>query len=216
MRRAAILLLLAVWAMAVHAGVEDDREPILLVAHPSMPDRNFARSVVAVGFPQDSGPMGVILNQPSPLTLGGVFAQERPALAHLPDPIYFGGPVAPDGILFVFRAPEHPVKALPLGADWYLSGDGAVFERLVADSAGAGERRFFAGYSGWAEGQLAGEIERGDWFVLPLDTAVLNDPDTETLWSRLMQRTKGQSARHAVPSWRTARTAARGDPTRQH
>lgn len=215
MARTAILLLLAVWTIAVQAGVEDDREPILLVAHPSMPDRNFARSVVAVAFPQDSGPMGVILNQRSPLTLGSVFAAERPALADLADPIFFGGPVAPDGILFVFRAPEHPVKALPLGADWYLSGDGAVFERLVADSASAAERRFFAGYSGWAEGQLAAEIERGDWFVLPLDPMLLTDPDTDTLWSRLLKRAQGQSVRRGTPVSIHARTAARGDP-RQH
>lgn len=196
MRRAAGVLL-ALWVAVVQAGVEDDGEPVLLIASPGMPDSNFAHSVVAVAFPQDSGPMGVILNHPSPLTLGELFATDRPSLADLADTVYFGGPVAPDGILFVFRAPEHPIKALPLGADWYLSGDGAVFDRLVAGAGSGATRRFFAGYAGWAEGQLDREVDRGDWHVLPLDTDLLTDGDPATLWDRLLQRAKAQTARRA-------------------
>ncbi|MFO1318402.1 MAG: YqgE/AlgH family protein [Burkholderiales bacterium] len=211
MRRAAALLL-ALWVAVVHAGAEDDGDPVLLIAHPAMPDPNFAHSVVAVGFPQDSGPMGVILNHPSPLTLGQLFAADRPALAELSDTVFFGGPVMPDGILFVFRAAGHPVKALPLGDDWYLSGDGAVFERLVADPATMPARRFFAGYAGWAEGQLEREVARGDWYVMRLDTTVLGDADTATLWERLLQRAQAQTAalpRPTAVSYRPARDEVR-------
>ena len=47
--------------------------------------------------------------------------------------------------------------------------------------------RVFAGYSGWDAGQLAGEIERGDWIVVP---ALPDDviPGTTRLWGHVLRR----------------------------
>ena len=48
--------------------------------------------------------------------------------------------------------------------------------------------RVFAGYAGWDAGQLAGEIARGDWFVVPAlpdDVLAGQGPD---LWSRVLRR----------------------------
>jgi putative transcriptional regulator len=47
--------------------------------------------------------------------------------------------------------------------------------------------RFFAGYAGWAPGQLAREIERGDWWVLDLDPDALLREDTRGLWDELRE-----------------------------
>jgi putative transcriptional regulator len=190
---AAAVLLLA--AAPVVAGLEDQAEPVLLVAHPRMDDENFARTVVAVGFPQDGGAMGVILNRPSGLSLGELLGDELPQLRGRTDAVGLGGPATPDGMLFVFRAGEHPVRALPLVADWYLSGDGALFDRLSAETPAVPPRaRWFVGYAGWAEGQLDEEVRRGDWLVLPLEAAVLSDADTDTLWERMVARTRERSA----------------------
>lgn len=183
-------------ACLARAGLEDDGEPVLLVAAPRMADDNFARTVVAVGFPQDGGAMGVILNRASGLSLGELLGDDRPGLRSRADPVGLGGPVTPDGMLFVFRAARHPVRALPLVADWYLSGDGGLFDRLTEEPADAAAPRvrWFVGYSGWAEGQLDREVERGDWLVLPLDAAVLADGDGDTLWERMIVRTRARSA----------------------
>ena len=191
------LLLAAGLALAggAHAGVEEDADPVLLVARAGMPDPNFAQAVVLVAFPQDSGPMGVILNRPADMTIGELFGPDRPELREVPDPVFFGGPVQPDGMLFIFRSGEHPIRALPLVDDLYLSGDGAVFERLVADTADGDNRRFFAGFANWAEGQLDREIARGDWHVLRVDAETVLARDTETLWARLLKRATSQSAR---------------------
>jgi putative transcriptional regulator len=188
----AVLLLAAAPAFA---GLEDDAEPLLLVAHPRMDDENFARTVVAVGFPQDGGAMGVILNRPSGLSLGELLGDELPPLRGRADPVGLGGPVTPDGMLFVFRAAEHPVRALPLVADWYLSGDGTLFDRLSSETPATPPRaRWFVGYAGWGEGQLDKEVARGDWLVLPLDQAVLSDLEADTLWERMLVRTRARSA----------------------
>lgn len=193
-------LLLA--ACLSHAGLEDDGQAILLVADPRMDDGNLARTVVAVGFPQDGGAMGVILNRASGLTLGELLGDQVAALSGRPDAVGLGGPVTPDGMLFLFRADSHPVRALPLVEDWYLSGDGQLFDALARLSPDeARERvRYFMGYSGWAEGQLDREVERGDWQVLPLDAAVLRDADPDTLWSRMMARTRARTATLTAPA----------------
>jgi putative transcriptional regulator len=48
--------------------------------------------------------------------------------------------------------------------------------------------RVFAGYAGWSPGQLAAEIDRGDWVVVPaLAEDVLAPPGTD-LWSRILRR----------------------------
>jgi len=51
--------------------------------------------------------------------------------------------------------------------------------------------RVFAGYAGWAAGQLEGEIESGAWWVLDAapDDAFSAEPDT--LWKRVLLRQPG-------------------------
>jgi putative transcriptional regulator len=199
------------------AGVEDDGEAIMLVASPQMPDSRFARTVLVVAFPQDTGPMGVVLNRPAGMTIGDLFGPDRPELAQHEDPILLGGPVEPDGMLFVFPWPEHPVKALPLAEGVYLSGDGKLFESLVSPKDRPARRRFFAGHSAWAEGQLDAEIAEGGWLVLPVDPEALFDPDIAGLYDRLLQRAQGRSAKieptaPAPSAKHAARVPASGAP----
>lgn len=192
--RCVAAIALALLAGVARAGVEDDGEAVMLVASPKMPDPRFARTVLVVAFPQDTGPMGVVLNRPAGMTLGDLFGPDRPELAQHEDPILLGGPVAPDGMLFVFPWPEHPVKALPLSEGIYLSGDGTLFESLVSPKDRPARRRFYAGHSAWAEGQLDAEIAEGGWLVLPVDPEALFDPDIAGLYERLLQRAQGRSA----------------------
>jgi putative transcriptional regulator len=182
------------------APVEEAAEPVLLVASPTMRDPEFVRTVVAVGFPPDVGAMGVILDRPAGTTLGQVLGSVQPEVATRADPLWLGGPVQQDGLVFVFRAAEHPVVALPMGDDCYLSGDGALYRQLLARAAGPGatddppRHRFFLGFAQWSIGQLDAEIARGDWWVLPMDTRVLFDVTAQDLWRSLIERARNPSA----------------------
>jgi len=176
------------------AGVEDDGEAVILLAKPDMPDPRFARTVVLVTFPQDTGPMGVVLNRPLDLQLGKLLSADRPELTDLADTLYSGGPVEPSGILFVFRAPEHPLRALPVIGDVYLSGDGKVFERLAGEGTDPKARRFYAGFAGWAEGQLDNEIAEDGWFVIPVTEEILFGMPVEGMWEALVKRAMGARA----------------------
>jgi putative transcriptional regulator len=46
----------------------------------------------------------------------------------------------------------------------------------------------FAGYSGWAAGQLQGELERGAWHMVPADAATVFETPPERIWPELIKR----------------------------
>lgn len=180
-----LALLLAI--APVHAQ-DTPREAVMLVAHPAMTDLRFAESVVVVTFPPDAGPMGVILNKPGRLTLNAIWP-DRPDRATRTDTLYYGGPVEPDGLLFLFRLSPPPERALWVTGDIWFSGDGAILETLLMESAPAPERqRFFTGYAGWAPGQLEYEIALGGWYVLQVDPEVIFHMETGDMWERMLER----------------------------
>ena len=165
----------------------ESRDSILLVAARHLNDPNFARSVVLVMFPPDAGPSGVILNRPTSMTLRDIWPE--PDKRHgRTDALYIGGPVEPDGLLFLFRMAPPPSRAWRATEDIYFSGDGQLLEKLLEQTDSIQQQRFFAGYAGWATGQLEWEISRGDWHVLEVDPEIIYDTDPETLWTRMYQR----------------------------
>jgi putative transcriptional regulator len=159
----------------------------LLVAQPDMLDPNFSRTVVLVTRPEDSGPLGVILNRPTNVQLRELYP-ERTELAGRDDLVFFGGPVQPDALLFAFRSAAKPPKGLAVTSDIYISGFSEVLDELLKHPENAHEQRFFAGYAGWAQGQLEFEIERGGWYRLPLDVDAIFKMNPLTIYEDLVKR----------------------------
>ena len=159
----------------------------LLVAQPDMLDPNFSRTVVLVTRPEDSGPLGVILNRPSNVQLRELYP-DRKELTGRDDLVFFGGPVQPDALLFAFRSAAKPPKGLAVTGDIYISGFSEVLDELLKHPENANEQRCFAGYAGWAQGQLEFEIERGGWFTLPLDVDAIFKMNPLTIYEDLVKR----------------------------
>jgi putative transcriptional regulator len=160
-----------------------------LAAAPGLQDPNFRRTVVLIIDHTASGTLGVVLNRPSEVPVCDVLPLWGPH-ATLPRALYVGGPVQ--------RRAALCVAALPAGVDAErtegmikVRGSLALID-LEADPELMAPQlrglRVFAGYAGWGEGQLAGEISRGDWVVVPaLADDVLAPADTD-LWSRILRR----------------------------
>ena len=180
-------LLSAAYVSAADVNPKGQRDSILLVAARHMMDPNFARTVVLVMFPTDSVPSGVILNRPSRVMLRDVWPDDTQRQGRT-DTLFIGGPVEPDGLLFLFRMTPSPERAWWAIDDVYFSGDGDLLETLLETHAPDPAQRFFAGYAGWAPGQLENEIARGDWHVLAADPNVIYDTELATLWQRIYQR----------------------------
>ena len=92
----------------------DDAQPmksILLVARKNLPDPFFRDSVVLVTRSAGLAPVGVIVNRPTDVPLSSVFPDiERLRLRE--EILFFGGPVACEQLVVVFRAAVPPTETI--------------------------------------------------------------------------------------------------------
>jgi len=161
---------------------EPDRlNAILLVARPKLADPSFAESVVLVMNNLGPGPVGIIVNRPTRVSVSHLFP-ENPRIARLPERIYFGGPVDFGQVWFLFRARTPPAQSVRAFDDFYLSGDRELLVKLLARDKPMEGVRIFVGHSGWAPGQLEAEIERGDWTSRRADKDAIFDRKLERAW----------------------------------
>ncbi|MGH3367950.1 MAG: YqgE/AlgH family protein [Nocardioidaceae bacterium] len=166
----------------------------LLVATPALADPNFARSVVLLLDHDEDGALGVVISRPSDLPVGEVLPGWT-ELVSRPDVVFAGGPVATDSALAV-AVLNGSEDAAPVGWRPLYPGAGLVDldappELVTGVFAGM---RVFAGYAGWAAGQLEAEVEEGSWYVVPAETDDLMCHDAEVLWRRVLRRQPGELA----------------------
>ena len=164
---------------------------MLLVATPALQDPNFVDTVVLLLDVTEEGALGVVLNRPSQVLVADVLEPWRDVVGE-PEVLFRGGPVGTD--VARLRDPQDtPVGWRPVAG---LIGmvDLDTPTELVDGSLSA--MRVFAGYAGWGAGQLDGEVERQDWYVV---TSEADDPfrdDPEGLRRDVMRRQPGLLAWH--------------------
>jgi putative transcriptional regulator len=161
----------------------------LLVAAPGLLDPHFRRTVIYMIEHRSGGSLGVVLNRPSEVTVRDVLPSWAP-LSSQPPSVFVGGPVESETALCLatVRTGQDPSKVAGLIA---VRGPVALVD-LDSDPSVIAPRlrglRVFAGYSGWEPGQLAGEIARGDWIVVPaIPDDVLARHDSG-LWGHVLRR----------------------------
>ena len=147
----------------------------LLLAHPSLKDDNFRRSVVLLSAHDGDGALGVVLNRPTGRTLGEL--SEELALTTLAGlPVYHGGPVETEKLILV----AWQLRAEP--SEFQLSF-GLNPDRAAALVATPGVCvRGFLGYAGWSAGQLENELTHHTWFTAPAAAYNLAAAEGTGLW----------------------------------
>jgi putative transcriptional regulator len=162
----------------------------LLVASPALVDPNFHRTVVLVLEHGEEGALGVVLNRPSSAEV----AEAAPALAGLVDEdarVHVGGPVEPSAVL-VLTELAGPTEAAVVVFDGVglLAGEGDPNDWAAV----AGQARVFAGYAGWAPGQLETELAEEAWIVEAAEAGDVFAAAPEELWADVLRRKGGQFA----------------------
>lgn len=160
----------------------------LLVATPALVDPNFERTVVLVLDHDEDGALGIVLNRPTGTEVGDVLAGWE-VVAAAPALVFGGGPVEPRAVvgLAVSRPgmePGHTITSRVRTVD--PTGDP---EALRVEVEGA---RIFAGYAGWAPGQLEDEIDQGAWAVVDAEPQDVVAPEPDTLWADVLARQPDQ------------------------
>ena len=180
------------------SGSEQLHPGVLLVAGRDLTDPNFSRSVVLVTHFDDSGTVGLILNRPLPMPA----TQALPPLAGLkPDAggLFLGGPVAVATLQLLIRTDATLDSGSKLVGDVHLVEGAAVLQDLIDGRIQATALRLFAGYAGWAPGQLETELLRGDWFLFPADAETIFASAPERLWPELVDRASERWVRGPLP-----------------
>ncbi len=162
----------------------------LLIAGATLPDPNFARTVVLICQHSEEGALGLVLNRPGELVIGDV-APELAGITGEDAIIDSGGPVQPDALLVLGEFEDASYAGMAVIGTVGLMGDGREIDDLVGVTRRA---RAFAGYAGWGPGQLDAEVARDDWFVAPAGIDDIFDPDPDELWRRVLERKGGHFA----------------------
>ncbi len=166
------------------------RAGALVVATPSLTEPSFARTVVLLlQADPDDGALGLVLNRPSGTGVREVL-DGWADLCEEPAAVFLGGPVSPQGAICLG---QQQLGAPPLGAFSSLENLpalGTVDLDAHPDAIAPAVRRLrvFAGYAGWAAGQLEGEVAEGAWFVLDALPADAFADEPELLWARVLRR----------------------------
>lgn len=151
----------------------------LLVAHPTLRDPNFRRTIILLSnHSADDGAIGIVLNRPTAPPI-----QDSPDIPDLADiPCFVGGPVAQN--VFLLASLEWDAESNSLSFDTYSAPDPSL---LIPPAETHPQLRGFFGYSGWSRGQLEAEIAQSGWIVLPPRPDLIGPGNDENTWKLLMR-----------------------------
>jgi putative transcriptional regulator len=165
----------------------------LLVASVLLSEGVFHRTVVLVLDSDEDGALGVILNEISQTLLDSVLPDWASAVSE-PKLLFHGGPVSPNGAIClasVASPGEEPPGWRPLFDNVGL----LHLDTPIEIVAGAyRDLRIFAGYAGWAAGQLQAEIQQGMWHVAPAEYDDVFGSHPLDLWRAVLRRQHSEMA----------------------
>ena len=149
----------------------------LLIAMPGMADPHFSSTVTLICEHNDEGALGIVINRPLTLTLGGLFEQLElteadPATAE--NPVLMGGPVGPERGFVLHDTANQYENSLPISDDICLTLSRDIIDAM-ATGTGPAKSLVALGYAGWEAGQLESEILANSWLNVPASTDIVFD-----------------------------------------
>ena len=156
----------------------------LLIAMPGMADPNFSTTVTLICEHNDEGALGIVINRPLTLTVGGLFEQldlQDPDPSAAANPVLMGGPVGPERG-FVLHDPAHNYEnSLAISSDICLTLSRDIIDAM-ATGTGPSKSLVALGYAGWDSGQLEGEMLANSWLNVPATPEIVFDMPFTDRW----------------------------------
>lgn len=160
----------------------------LLLASPLLDGGMFDRSVVLMTkYGLKTGARGLILNKMTSETLGGISESHSVPQELRSLPIYLGGPVNPEALVFTSLSRENGqfVYTTPI----------TVTEAVTLTRTPGCMVRAFAGHAEWFPGQLEREMDEFTWVHRDTHASILDFEPDERLWKGMLRQL---SPYHAV------------------
>ena len=154
-----------------------------------MNDNRFENTVIVMLENNEDGAWGLVINKPIghlPIALlidpSLNTSKEREKLYKINIPVFWGGPVETKKI-FILHSNEYESESTNSYGDLSISQDyNILFD--IAKNKGPKNSLIIFGYSGWGEGQLEGEMERGHWILGDIDLDITFDENSQKKWDR--------------------------------
>jgi putative transcriptional regulator len=162
-----------------------------LVADRAIRDPLFSHAVILLVSYGSNGALGLVINHPTNAGLSSVLPEIKGIKGH-GEKVYIGGPVSVDEMFVLFRSATEPGQSLHVFGDVYMSMSRTTLEEIIGKGEGVEKFRVYAGYAGWAPGQLEREVARGDWHVVNADAATVFDRKADAIWPDLIGRASAQ------------------------
>jgi putative transcriptional regulator len=155
-----------------------------LVASPDMSDPRFARAVILMVRHDKDGAFGIVINKPveeRPLRALLDILGETGASVEGSVRIHLGGPVQLE-LGFVIHSAEYQLpETVVIDRRLVMTASRDIIRDIAY---GKGPQKAFVafGYSGWASGQLEGEMARRVWSTAPADPRLVFDEARDKVW----------------------------------
>jgi putative transcriptional regulator len=158
---------------------------MFLVASENIRDPLFAKTVILLIDYSYRGAMGLIVNKPTEIKLSKIFPEIK-GLEQKLYYVYIGGPVSINHVFLLIQSGSQPEGSVMVFDNIYVSSNKTLLMRTFENLKAEERFRLYAGYAGWASGQLDWEIARGDWHIMRADAEVIFDKAPLDVWQRLM------------------------------
>ncbi len=147
------------------------------------------RTVVFLCEHQQQGSFGFVLNKQFEQTLDELIAD----LEGFSIPVYYGGPVQLDTVHFLHQYPDDIPDSVKVSDDIYWGGNFETLTALIkADSIDLSKIKFFIGYSGWGDGQLATEMDEKSWLTVSATRKLVFNTDHDEVWKGSLKHLGGE------------------------
>jgi putative transcriptional regulator len=164
---------------------------IFLVASRKLHDPNFSQSVILLTDYSKSGTSGLIINRRTDLSISELFPNQE-KLESLTDKVHLGGPVALNRIQILFQSETTPTGARVIFGNIFVVESIPLLNRIAHGEFEPSALNVYAGYAGWAAGQLESELLRGDWYLWQADSASIFSKPAGEIWPDLIRLVTAQ------------------------
>lgn len=151
---------------------------------PTLGDPNFHETVTYICEHNPEGALGVVINRPTEITLGDVFAQLDIEVT-VPDiagrPVFAGGPVQPQRGFVIHRPVGDWQATLAVAEDIGVTSSQDILTAM-AQGQGPAQALFAVGCAGWGAGQLEQEFADNAWLTTAADTDLLFEMAPDQRW----------------------------------
>jgi len=163
-----------------------------LVATPEMKDPRFDKTVIIMLVNNAEGSMGLVINKPIGLISIKNFTgyskklMNEKKLNDLKVLAFWGGPVEEDKV-YVIHTKEYKSKSTKSYKHISISND---FDILldIAKNKGPKKSLVILGYSGWAAGQLEGEMDLDEWALSEINSKLIFDTSPNNKWIKAYEK----------------------------